>query len=548
MKKLLVVENLLVIFIATLLTWVITAFIYQNILVSAKESEIENMMKFAARMNVTDISGNVGTYNIEIEKEEKDYPEVIAAKKFGFGKRVENYGIFGVSRVYAAAKLGNGKIIRAVSTVPQGMFTFWSIFPPLILVAFFSINMATHLINNLKFVIKSAEMTIERAGNEGGIEVRPAPEMLEYADFVKPAEELAKTSTQISKKIRELFVENKRIEYLFNNMNEGLVAVRKDFSILLINRSAERFFNAEAGMKGRNILHLTHIPAVEKTLKGVFESGESSVLDVKSPDGKKTLQIIVSSILDDDTKEISGAIMLISDVTEIRLAEQIRSEFVANASHELKTPLTTIKGFSELIDTGIVSDPEKARGYLCHIRTETERMISLIGDILKLSELEATPRGTGIAEVSLRLIAQKVKNSLVNQIGEKGVEVTIDGDVGSFKANPDHMQQMLTNLIDNAIKYNKPGGKINVTVAQGLGEVAVTVSDTGVGIPKESQGRVFERFYRVDKSRSRKIGGTGLGLSIVKHIVELYDGTIELQSEEGNGTSITIRFPVEANE
>ncbi len=327
-------------------------------------------------------------------------------------------------------------------------------------------------------------------------------------------------------------------------MNEGLVVFGKDLRILVINKSAIGFFDVSEDVKGQNILCLTHLPSVVDTLHGVMSGGESASMDIKSPDGKKTLQIHMSVVHDEEEKT-DGVIMLITDVTSVRLAEQIRSEFFANASHELKTPLTSIKGFSELIDSGIITDPDKSRSYLEHIRTETERMIGLINDILKLSELESITTDTGKVQVSLRLIAQKVCDSLVNQISRKGVTVSVEGEIGSIFANPEHMEQMILNLVDNAVKYNKPGGYVKVTVEQNNGYAGVTVSDSGVGIPKESCDRVFERFYRVDKSRSRKIGGTGLGLSIVKHIVGLYKGSVSLESEEGIGTKIRITLPCE---
>jgi two-component system phosphate regulon sensor histidine kinase PhoR len=289
------------------------------------------------------------------------------------------------------------------------------------------------------------------------------------------------------------------------------------------------------------------LPSIAEALRQVTASGEPTSMDIKSPDGQKTLQIHMSAV-NDENEKTDGAIMLITDVTTVRLAEQIRSEFVANASHELKTPLTSIKGFSELIDTGIISDPGKAREYLEHIRIETERMIGLINDILKLSELESTTTDSGKVQVSLKLIAQKVCDSLVNQISRKGVTVTVEGEIGSIEANPEHMEQMVLNLVDNAVKYNRPGGFVKVKVEQNTENVCIKVSDSGVGIPKESRDRVFERFYRVDKSRSRKLGGTGLGLSIVKHIVGLYKGSISLESEEGVGTTIGITLPYSTEE
>jgi two-component system phosphate regulon sensor histidine kinase PhoR len=227
----------------------------------------------------------------------------------------------------------------------------------------------------------------------------------------------------------------------------------------------------------------------------------------------------------------------------VRRTEQIRSEFVANASHELKTPLTAIKGFAELIRSGMIKNPQKESEYLSLICSETERMIDLINDILHLSELESISEDTGESNVSLLAIAEKVRESLSIQAEGKDVTVTVSGDAGILNANPDRLTQLVLNLLDNAIKYNRSGGSVSVIVRQLRNAVTLTVSDTGIGIPPEAKDRVFERFYRVDKSRSRKIGGTGLGLSIVKHIVSLYHGRIDLKSEVGKGTVIEVTIP-----
>lgn len=548
MKRTVIAENLMIVLLAVVVTWVVTAFLFQNVLIDAKRSDLKSVLclvqQYPNPQSVTNEQKNLLPQIEFIEPGKADgTPEVLQAEKTGYGEHSDSYNILSDSTVAVAGKLSNGTIIRVHGIVPGSGYTLLSILVAVLVAVVLIVRQASRIVTNIDFVFKGAAMTLERAGNEGGVTVNPAPETLQYVDLIDSAHELAKISTQVSLKVKELYIENKRIDYLLNNMNEGLVVFDRDMRILVINRSASRFFDAVGEMKGKNVLRLTHMPAIADALQGVTQSGEPAAVDIRNPDGKKTLQILMSAVHDEE-ENTDGAIMLISDVTEIRLAEQIRSEFVANASHELKTPLTSIKGFSELIDTGIINDPEKAHGYLEHIRTETERMIGLIGDILKLSELEATSHDTGMVQLSMKLIAQKVCGSLYNQINMKNVSVKVTGDIGSMEANPDHMEQMLLNLVDNAVKYNKPGGSVTVEVTQSEETVSVKVSDTGVGIPKESQQRVFERFYRVDKSRSRKLGGTGLGLSIVKHIVGLYNGKIKLESETGQGTSIEIILPV----
>ena len=195
------------------------------------------------------------------------------------------------------------------------------------------------------------------------------------------------------------------------------------------------------------------------------------------------------------------------------------------------------------MESGIITDHEKISKYLSLIRSETERMIIIISDILNLSELESLEKDTGKTQVSMLAVAGKAAESLSIQAGEKNVTITVSGDNGILEANPNRMAQLVINLIDNAVKYNLDGGSVIVTVRQHDDSVSLTVADTGEGIPPESIGRVFERFYRVDKSRSRKMGGTGLGLSIVKHIVGLYKGKINLKSKIGKGTVVKVTLP-----
>lgn len=552
-KRVIISENLLIVLLSVLTAWVIAAFLYQNVILDERLSELKSILYLSEQaknpisgqlMTAINRSGPGKTIRVELVPAGKKVscPEVLEARRSGYGENKVSYNILTDSMVGVAGKEKNGTVIHLFSTVQGGGYTLWSIIPALLIAAALSVGQASRLFNNIDFIFRGAVMTLERAGNEGGIKVNPAPEMLQYPDLLESAHELAQVSTRVSERVKDLFIENKRIDYLLNNMNEGLIVLDREMNIIVINSSAIRFFDSNENIKGQNILRLTHLPLIEDTLSNVTLNGEPSAIDIKSADGKKTLQLLMSAV-NNEEQNIDGAIMIISDVTSIRLAEQIRSEFVANASHELKTPLTSIKGFSELIDSGIINDPNKAHGYLEHIREETERMIGLISDILKLSELEATSHDTGIVQVSLKRIAQKVCDSLVNQITTRGVTVAVSGEIGSMEANPDQMEQMLLNLTDNAIKYNKPGGRMDIIVEQESDSVSVTVRDTGVGIPKDAQQRVFERFYRVDKSRSRKLGGTGLGLSIVKHIVELYKGTIRLESEPGKGTSIKVTLP-----
>ena len=327
-----------------------------------------------------------------------------------------------------------------------------------------------------------------------------------------------------------------QLENILDSMSEGLVVLDARLHILLINRSALEFFGSHGGVRGSSLLHVTHLPGVLDATRGAAHDGKRASLDIRR--GGRTMQLLASPVRE------GGVILLMTDVTAVRMAEQIRSDFVANASHELKTPLTAIKGFAELMQQGLIREEAERQHTVSLIVQETDRMIQLIGDILKLSELESEAATPGGPPVNLRLTAQHAAESLSLQAQARQVTLTVGGDDATVHADPDRMTELLLNLMDNAVKYNRPGGRVEVTLAQRADHAVLTVADTGVGIPKEAQQRVFERFYRVDKGRSRRQGGTGLGLSIVKHIVGLYGGTIHLESEPGVGTTIRVTLPV----
>ena len=222
--------------------------------------------------------------------------------------------------------------------------------------------------------------------------------------------------------------------------------------------------------------------------------------------------------------------------------QSARSEFAANVSHELKTPLTSIKGFTDMLSSGMVKDPEDQKRFITMIGVEVDRLIELINDVLKISELESVAMPQADDHSDVLEVAEESRASLEQMAQQAEVSLRISGDAAQVPVAPSRLRELFTNLMENGIKYNEPGGRVDVTVKKKDGWVTITVKDTGIGIPKECQERVFERFYRVDKGRDRKTGGTGLGLSIVKHIVLLYGGTIRLESAPGKGTTMTVEF------
>lgn len=223
--------------------------------------------------------------------------------------------------------------------------------------------------------------------------------------------------------------------------------------------------------------------------------------------------------------------------------QSARSEFTANVTHELKTPLTSIKGFTDMLSSGLVKDPEDEKRFITMISVEVDRLIGLINDILKISELENIDAVKSGERADANTVCSETADFLAPVATNAGVEITVNGQSVDAAISPNRLREVVLNLMENAVKYNKPGGKVLVVTAEAEGKAIITVSDTGIGIPPEAQSHVFERFYRVDKGRSRATGGTGLGLAIVKHIVALYGGTIKLESIVDAGTTITVTLP-----
>lgn len=470
--------------------------------------------------------------------------EVAAALETGYGEETRRSSTLGSEMLYTAEKLPNGMVVRLSATLKSIYDHAWTLLPSLLAglaaalltAALLMWKMASGIVKPLHAIADSFENI--NAGGYGTILPEP-----EYRELVPIVQQINLLSDKIAGTLAELTAERKKISFLLDNMNEGLVVLDRSEKILLINRSACEFFQLEEKPVGKNLLHLTRVPRIEAAADAASGNGSSDFFDIDSPDGASVLQIFVNPVTGGETGADGGVVLLITDVTAARHSEQIRAEFVANASHELKTPLTSIKGFSELLASGMVDDPQKASKYLSLISSETDRMISLINDILRLSELESLSEDSGKSSVSLLAVAQQAAESISVQAAEKNVSVSVGGSEGTVRANPDRMSELVLNLMDNAVKYNREGGRVEVLVSDQKDWVSFRVCDTGIGIPPEARDRVFERFYRVDKSRSRKIGGTGLGLSIVKHIVGLYHGKIELKSSVGVGTEITVMLP-----
>lgn len=366
------------------------------------------------------------------------------------------------------------------------------------------------------------------------------PEQVETYDELSPfLQRIAAQNREIEHRVRELKKQQQEFSMITENMSEGLFVIDRNYQILSYNKSAVQIFSIENEPIGQNLL------AVNRSQE--FREAVDSVLQGRNTQKKLTLngrvyQIIANSVCSPDSEqELVGAVLLVLDITEKEEQERYRREFTANVSHELKTPLTSISGIAEIIRNGIVR-PEDIPHFAGKIYDESQRLITLIGDIIKLSQLDEDQVPLERESVDLLEISRDVVQQLSSVAKKNGVSLVAGGTHGSVYGVRQVLSEMVYNLCENAVKYNQKGGRVSVDVKQSDAAITLTVKDTGIGIPKAEQSRVFERFYRVDKSHSKAVGGTGLGLSIVKHGAIYHKAKVELKSALGEGTTVRIVF------
>lgn len=355
------------------------------------------------------------------------------------------------------------------------------------------------------------------------------------------AQAIDRALSGLTAKINALNKEAIKGKAIVTSMVEGVITIDRDTRILSLNPTAEKIFTIrKQDAEGRLFLEVIRNNDISEIISRVLKSGEplSSELNLILP-VQKVFRINASAIFEDNI--VTGCVLVIHDITQTRRLEKIRSDFVANVSHELKTPLTSIKGFVETLLEGAIDDKENNREFLRVIQEHAHRLENLIDDLLDLASLEERGIVLNIQEVNVRGLADKVLAGFEAQLKKKGIEAgnELPGNL-ILKMDKDKIEQVFTNLIDNAVKFNRQKGSIKIYAEEiADSKIKVAVKDTGFGIPAKDIPRVFERFYRVDKARSRGLGGTGLGLSIVKHIIELHKGSVGVESAEGLGSEFS---------
>lgn len=360
-----------------------------------------------------------------------------------------------------------------------------------------------------------------------------------YDELTPFISKIRKQNQQIKENLSTLQKERDIINTITANMQEGLILINNNRHILSVNKSAIRLLSAQkTDYQGKHILSMSRSSEIIESVNEALAGNNVSTI-YKNND--KYYRVFLSPVRYNN--KINGAIILLVDVTKEQRTENIRHDFTANVSHELKTPLTSIYGFAEMIEKDMVATKEDRQKFAAQICKESQRMISLIDDIIRLSQIEDAA-SKQLEKVDIHAICKEVIDSLQLLAEQKEITLQLVGSKVDIYANPQMIDEMIYNLCDNAIKYNKAGGSICLNTYPTAKEAVIVVKDSGIGIAKEEQDRIFERFYRVDKSRSKATGGTGLGLSIVKHVVEYHNGQIILESSLGEGTEITVHLPL----
>jgi two-component system phosphate regulon sensor histidine kinase PhoR len=453
--------------------------------------------------------------------------EVSQALATGTGESTRYSSTLMEKTMYYAQRLDDGTVLRiSISRATVGMIAVGMI-QPLLIVLIVALILSGLLARRLsrRIVDPLNSLDLEHPLDNDAYE--------ELSPLLK---RIHRQHVEIQTQLRELREKTDEFTQITGSMREGLVLLDEHGSILSINAAAQALFGADAQCVGRDFLTIERSHEISAAIQAAAADGHS---EVRAERAGRVYQFDISRITSDG--KFLGTVILAFDITEQEFAERNRREFTANVSHELKTPLQGIIGSAELIENGMVK-PEDLPRFVGHIHAEAARLVTLIDDIIRLSQLDegdAMPT----EPVDLLAVSQEAAENLHDAAAARNVTVSVTGQPAVLPGVRRLIYEIVYNLCDNAIKYNRDGGRVDITVAHDADGSSITVADTGIGIAPEHQGRVFERFYRVDKSHSKASGGTGLGLSIVKHAVQYHHGRIELESTPGTGTTIRVVFP-----
>ena len=454
--------------------------------------------------------------------------EIQQALGYGSGSAVRKSDTLLEKRMYEAKRLSDGSVLRISASQKTLVVLLAGMLHPVCIVAVLAIILSAILARRVscKIVEPLNQLDLEHPLENNT-----------YEELSPLLVRIQQQHREISAQMQALRQKNDELEQITANMREGLVLLDRNGVVLSINPAARKLFHADSDCVGTPFLRVERKSEITAAVEAAFRDG---LHELKTQRKGRIYQFLFSRITSGE--ETVGLVILAVDITETENAEQNRREFTANVSHELKTPLQAIIGSAELLENGLVK-PEDTQRFIGNIRKEATRLVNLIEDVIRLSHLD---EGVEMPkeDVDILDIAEEIAESLRLAAEEKKVTMQVSGQHCTVPGVRGLVFEIVQNLCSNAVKYNVEGGRVDVKVAKRGSSVVLTVADTGIGIPREHQSRVFERFYRVDKSHSRASGGTGLGLSIVKHAAQYHNADIQLESTPGQGTTIRVAFPV----
>lgn len=494
-------------------------------------SYLEQLPKQSQRITWIDADGTVlfDSYaDVSQMENHGEREEVVKALKTGRGESTRYSTTLAEKTENYAIKLSDGTILRLSVTSLSALSIFLSMTQPLALVLVIALILAGFLASKTsKSIVKPLE----------NVDLKH-PEQAEIYDEMAPfLRRIAVQNKLISKQMQDRQRRQREFETITENMQEGLLVLDAKGEVLSCNKGARRLLGVDHVPEKENVFALNRTEGFRRCITAALAGNHE---EVTMESDSRSYQLLANPVTEDGL--VAGVVLLLFDNTEKADREKLRREFTANVSHELKTPLTSISGFAEIMKNGMVKAEDVPR-FAHNIYDEAQRLISMVQDIIQLSRLDEAQETMEKTEVNVALIAETVAKRLEGQAAQRNIVFHIETESAVLSGVPHVLEEMIYNLCDNAIRYNKDNGSVTLKVEKHPDDITVTVADTGIGIPYGEQERVFERFYRVSRSRSKEIDGTGLGLSIVKHGALLHQATVKMESEVDKGTTIRLIFP-----
>ena len=492
---------------------------------------LKNIKDKSARITYIDQDGTVlfdNEADVSEMKNHSDRTEFQKAEKYGAGESSRYSDTLSEKTIYYALRLKDGTVLRVSGTQDSVLALVENLIFPLC-------GLLCLMLILSGIMASAISKRIVKPINE--LDLESPEENRIYEELSPLLSKIHRQNREIQNQLELAKQQQEEFALITENMQEGLIVIDKYTMILSANSSAWNLFHMDRGCQGESVYCLDREEEFRHAIEQVL-SGEHTELVLKL--NGSDIQLIANPVIRD--KKTEGAVVLLVNVTEKLERESLRREFSANVSHELKTPLTSISGFAEIMQGGLVKNEDIPK-FAGRIYKESQRLLQLVEDVIQISQLDEEKTSYVWEPVDVYQVCKNAFESLKEKAKRLNVHLYICGERMKMEAVRTLLEEAIYNVCDNAIKYNRNDGSVSVFLTQIAQEIQIVVKDTGVGIPKEDQDRVFERFYRVDKSHSKEIGGTGLGLSIVKHAVGALKGSVILRSEEGNGTEICMKFP-----